>query len=396
MNIPIIGLAAKGDGLTQDGQFISGAVPGDMIASDGSIIPGPNRQAAPCRHFGRCGGCQLQHINDDTYAQFITDRIVAALQAQGLSLPDITPPHLSPISARRRVALRALRSGKQATIGFAEAKSHTLINLGECPVMDQRLFALIAPLRHLLPKLMRDKRPADVRMTLADQGVDLLLSGVQSEGLEAVEALADFAATHRIARLSIDEGFGPEARHEPEPVTVSFNDVPVPLPHAAFLQATPDGEAALVAAAKEAVGKAKQVADLFAGLGTFTFACSGKVHAVEGARDAILALQQAANRSGRLITSEHRDLFRRPLTAAELAIYDAVIIDPPRTGAKEQCEQLAQSPVPIIASISCNPATFSRDARILVDGGYRMEWIRPIGQFRWSTHVELAARFVRV
>jgi 23S rRNA (uracil1939-C5)-methyltransferase len=137
------------------------------------------------------------------------------------------------------------------------------------------------------------------------------------------------------------------------------------------------------------------VADLFAGLGTFTFACGGKVHAVEGARDAIVALQQAANRAGRPITSEHRDLFRRPLTAKELNHFDAVIIDPPRTGAKEQCDQLAASTVPVIASISCNPATFARDAKILIDGGYRMEWIRPIGQFRWSTHVELAARFVR-
>ncbi len=395
MNIPIISLAAKGDGVTADGRFVPGAIPGDLLNDDGTITPGPNRQVPPCRHFGKCGGCQLQHVTDEAYADFVVERIASALMAQGLPLPDIASPHLSPAGARRRVALRALRTGKQISLGFAEGRSHTLVNLGECPVMDPRLFALIAPLRPLLLKLLRDKRPSDIRMTIADQGIDLMLSGVRIDGLEAVEALSDFAAAHRLARLSVDEGHGPEARHEPEPVTISFGGIPVPLPFSAFLQATPDGEAALVKAAKDAVGGAKQVADLFAGLGTFTFACTGKVHAVEGARDAIVALQQAANRSRRLVTSDHRDLFRRPVTAAELAPYDAVIIDPPRTGAKEQCEQLAACTVPVIASISCNPATFARDAKILVDGGYRMEWIRPVGQFRWSTHVELAARFVR-
>jgi 23S rRNA (uracil1939-C5)-methyltransferase len=395
MTSPIIGLAAKGDGLTADGKFVPGGVPGDTLNDDGSITAGPNRQAPPCTHYGRCGGCQLQHANDATYSAFIMDRITSALSAQGLALPQIVPPHLSPAGSRRRVALRALKSGKLASIGFAEGRSHTLVNLSMCPVMDPCLFALIAPLKKLLPALMKDKRPADIRMTIADQGIDLMISGVQAEGLAAIEAISDFAAEHRIARLSIDEGFGAEARHEPEPVTVSFGGVAVPLPQAAFLQATPDGEAALVSAAKAAIGSAGQVADLFSGLGTFTFACGGKVHAVEGARDAIIALQQAANRTGRLVSSEHRDLFRRPLTSQELNRFDAVIIDPPRTGAKEQCDQLAASSVPVIASISCNPATFARDAKILVDGGYRIDWIRPVGQFRWSTHVEVAARFVR-
>jgi 23S rRNA (uracil1939-C5)-methyltransferase len=156
-----------------------------------------------------------------------------------------------------------------------------------------------------------------------------------------------------------------------------------------------DGEVALVAAVKEAVGDAAEAADLFAGLGTFTFALPGKVHAVEGARDAILALQQAANRGLRPVTVEHRDLFRRPIPAADLARFDAVVIDPPRAGAKEQIEELAASRVPIIASISCNPATFARDARILIGGGYQLDWIKPVGQFRWSNHVELAARFSR-
>lgn len=232
-------------------------------------------------------------------------------------------------------------------------------------------------------------------MTVADQGVDLLISGVDPEGLAAAEAITDFALAHKLARFSIDEGYGPEPRWEPEPVTVTLSGVAVNLPEGAFLQATVDGEAALVGAVRGVVAGASHVADLFAGLGTFSFAAPGAVVAVEGARDAILALQMAAKRTGRTVTAEHRDLYRRPLTAQDLSRFDAVIVDPPRAGAKEQVEALAASAVPVIAYVSCNPATFARDAKLLVDGGYRLEHIQPVGQFRWSTHVELAARFRR-
>jgi 23S rRNA (uracil1939-C5)-methyltransferase len=178
-------------------------------------------------------------------------------------------------------------------------------------------------------------------------------------------------------------------------VTVTLGGLAVPLPEGAFLQATPDGEAALVAAVVEGVGKAKNAADLFAGLGTFTFATDGNVHAVEGAQALVLALQSSANRARRSVTSEHRDLFRRPLTSAELARFDAVIFDPPRAGAPDQVAQIAASAVPTVVAVSCNPATFARDAKILGAGGYQLDWIQPVGQFRWSTHVELAARFSR-
>ena len=391
----ITGFAARGDGLTASGRFVSGAVPGDYVTDLADIIPGPNRQDPPCRHFGRCGGCQLQHVNDATYAGFVTDRIVSALKTQKVALPEMRTPHLSPAFARRRVALRALKAGKHIQLGFAEEASHKLIDLAECPVMAPELFAIIAPLKRLLMLILKDRRPADIRMTVADQGIDLLIAGGEAEGLAAIEALSDFARVHTLARLSLDEGYGPQVQWEPEPVTITFGRVSVALPEAAFLQATQDGEAALVAAVAEAVGGAAEAADLFAGLGTFTFALPGKVHAVEGARDEILALQHAANRSLRAVSVEHRDLFRRPIPAADLARFDAVVIDPPRAGAKEQVEELAASRVGIIASISCNPATFARDARILVGGGYKLDWIQPVGQFRWSNHVELAAQFSR-
>lgn len=384
----IVRLAARGDGVDENGGFHALTAPGDVI-ENGVITPGPHRIEPACRHFGRCGGCQLQHVDDASYADFLVDRIAGALAAQGLSA-DIAPPHLSPPGTRRRVALRALRRGKQVVLGFAEAGSHNLIDLRACPVMHPDLFALIMPLRALLRHLLRDRRTGDLRMTLTDQGVDLLISGVEAEGLAAAEELSDFAARYHLARLSLDEGFGPAVRWEPDPVTITLGGVRVAMPEGAFLQATADGEAALVAAVRDAV--AGPVIDLFAGLGTFTFA-AGAVHAVEGARDALLALQSAANRAGLLIKAEHRDLFRRPVMAAELAAYQSVILDPPRAGAKEQIAEIAAAKVPVIASVSCNPATFARDARVLVDAGYRIDWIRPVGQFRWSTHAELAARF---
>lgn len=396
MNDMILRLAARGDGVSAAGVHIAGAAPGDAIGSDGALIRGEHYQQPPCPHYGRCGGCQLQHVDDASYATYLSDRIISGLAAQGLDAPLMQPPALSPPRSRRRIALRALKQGKRLVLGYAEAGSHTLIDLRDCPVMHPALLALIAPLRALLPLLLRERRPAELRMTLADQGVDLMMSGVEAEGLAAAEAIIDFAGKHKLARLSLDEGYGPAARWEPQPVTICLGGVAVGLPDGAFLQATAEGEQALIGAVRAHLGGATRIADLFAGLGTFAFGLDGQVHAVEGARDAILALQVAANRSRPSVSSDHRDLYRRPLTAAELSRFDAVVLDPPRAGAKEQVIELAASAVPRIAYVSCNPATFARDARLLVDGGYRLDVIQPVGQFRWSTHAELAAGFSRV
>ena len=392
---PIIRIAARGDGMTASGRHSPLSAPGDLLAIDGTLAHGPHHISPACRHFPACGGCQLQHIDDESYAAFVVDRVASALAAQRFADADIRPAHLSPPHSRRRASLTAERRGKQILLGFNAAQSNRIVDMAQCPVLHPALEALVKPLRGLLAHLIADRKAATVQMTLADQGVDLLISNVEAEGLDAVMALTDFAQTHALARLSIDEGYGPTARWEPEPVTITLGGLPVTMPEGAFLQATADGEAALVAAVREAVGAVETSADLFAGLGTFALALPGQVVAVEAARDAILSLQSAANRSGRTVACEHRDLFRRPVTAKELAKFEAVVLDPPRAGAREQVAEIAASPVPRLAYVSCNPATFARDASILANGGYRLDWVQPVGQFRWSTHVELAAAFSR-
>ena len=389
MTEPVVRIAARGDGVTASGRHVPFGVPGDTVSEDGTVAPGPHHQVPPCRHYPECGGCQLQHADDEAYCGYLRSRVETALAQHGLAAV-MREPHLSPPNSRRRASLRAMKVGKGAVVGFNAAKSHRIVDLQECHILRHELFTLVAPLRALLGGLLQPKRTAEVQLTLIDQGVDLLIKGVAAEGLAAIEALTSFAAGLRLARLSIDQGLGPETLYEPQPATATLSRVPVAFPIGGFLQATEDGEAALVGAVKEATDDAKDVADLFAGLGTFALAV-GAAYAAEASRDAAAALKRAAPST----SVEHRDLYRRPLDAGELERFDAVILDPPRAGAAEQAAALAASAVRRIAYVSCNPATFARDAKTLVDGGYALDWVRPVGQFRWSTHVELAAAFSR-
>ncbi|WP_374295829.1 class I SAM-dependent RNA methyltransferase [Sphingomonas sp.] len=393
MTDTIIRVAARGDGITADGRHAAFAAPGDVLAADGTLTHGPHHQVPPCRHFPTCGGCQLQHLDDDSYAAFVADRVSSALDGQGLAAP-IRAPHVSPPNTRRRATLHAEAKGGRIRLGFSEEKSHAIVDIAECHILRPELFALVAPLRGLLQRL-GFKRRCDIHLAMADQGPDVTITGFAPEGLDAAEAIIAFCERHKVARLSVDDGMGPETRWEPEPVTITLGGIAVPLPPGAFLQATEDGEAALVAAVREGVGKAGVVADLFTGLGTFALALPARVYAAEGARDALFSLKAAANGAGRQVFAEHRDLYRRPLTKPELDRFDAIVLDPPRAGARDQAEALAQADVSAIAYVSCNPASFARDAKMLADHGWRIDWVQPVGQFRWSTHVELAARFVR-
>lgn len=393
---PIIRIAAKGEGVTASGLHVKGAAPGDIVSAGGVVERGPHYQVPPCAHFGTCGGCELQHCDDVALAELVHDRVVYAARAQGLEPQVVGPTHLSPPRSRRRASLHAVNGGSRALIGFHAAGSHRVVDLRECHVLVPELFALVGPLRDYLSK-RKTKYSAEIDLALTDRGADCAIRNLKVEGLDQTEDLLDFCRLNGLARLSLDQGYGPETFWEPEPVTVSLGGVPVPYPSGAFLQATQDGEDALTAAVVEWLGDCTAVADLFAGLGTFAFALAPRVPvtAAEAARDAVLACKSAATRYRVPVEALHRDLFRSPLRSEELVRFDGVVIDPPRAGARAQVEQLAASGVKRIAYVSCNPSSWSRDGAMLAAAGFQLAEVRPVGQFRWSTHVELASLFIK-
>jgi 23S rRNA (uracil1939-C5)-methyltransferase len=393
----IIRVAARGDGVTADGRYVAHAAPGDMLDPSGGLIKGPHHATPPCQHFPLCGGCQLQHLDEESLRTFIADRVSHALATQQVEIGEIMPVHISPPTSRRRVAVRSAWAGKQFQLGFSTEKSHRIIDLNACDVMAPELFALLKPLRALLGPRLNRARQVQIKLGVVDQGVDVLIENWIANDLDTHEALSEFAKAHGLARLSLDEGYGPVPFWEPEPVTVTLDGVAVAYPPYGFLQATKDGETALVDAVKAIVGDRSLVADLFTGLGTFALSLDAgkKIYAAEADREPILALKAAAGRAGRTIFAEHRDLFRRPLSPDELNKFQVVILDPPRAGAKEQVVQLAASNVPEIAYVSCSPASFARDAKTLISAGYRLQRVWPVGQFRWSTHIELVGHFSR-
>jgi 23S rRNA (uracil1939-C5)-methyltransferase len=322
--------------------------------------------------------------------------VVNAARGQGLEPAELLPVHLSPPHSRRRAGLHALRIAGGAVLGYREGGSHRVVDLAECPVLHPALAALIAPLRRFVaahgPKAM-----VGIDLTLADQGVEASFAQFPLEGLGPTEAALDFARERGLARLSFDSGYGPETMWEPEPVTVTLGGVPVGLPAGAFLQATHDAEYRMAADAAAWLEGARMVADLFAGLGTFAFALreGRKVLAVEAEQAAHLACKAAGARTGGAVLALHRDLFRNPLQPAELNRFDAVLLDPPRAGARAQIAEIAASTVARVVYVSCNPSSWARDAAVLVEAGFRLAKLRPVGQFRWSTHVELVSLFER-
>jgi 23S rRNA (uracil1939-C5)-methyltransferase len=404
-------LGSDGSGLlTLNGKLIAvpGALEGERIeialTRSGTArltrrdTDSPQRISPPCRHFGRCGGCTLQHLAPDLYASFKSRIITDALARQGIHDVQLRPIEISPRGSRRRATLEAKRDGNRIMLGFHEAASHSVVDMLECPILSPALTALLPPLRSLLNTLLPARGAATITLDESDRGVDLGLKLPGSPDLAALEMLAAFAASQDIARLWWQDRAGaPMPIAERRRPSVRLGDVDVDLPPAAFRQATAAGELALTRAVIEAAGSAQHIADLFAGIGTFTLPLSARrVHAVEqssAALDALAAAVRRAQCTG--LTVKRRDLFSRPLLPAELNRYDAVLFDPPRAGAAAQCDQLAQSTVPTVIAVSCNPASFARDAAILLNGPYRLEWVLPVDQFLWSNHVELVAVFRR-
>ncbi|WP_224199523.1 MULTISPECIES: class I SAM-dependent RNA methyltransferase [Pacificimonas] len=389
-------LAARGDGVTESGTFVPGAVPGDLVHEDGRIEPGPHRREPPCRHFGTCGACQLQHADDEVLGAFARGRIESALAKSGIAPGAVARTHISPPRSRRRASLRAQTRGGRLSLGFNEESSRTVVDIEECHVLTPGLFCLLGALREPLSAALPADWISSLTLTETLNGYDMLMTNMSPE--RARRAFSPvWMERAGVARISVEDRGAAEPLFQRDLPMVAFDGQGVAFPAGSFLQATADGEAALQAAVLDFAKGAGRVADLFCGLGTFALplARRAKVTAADAAGPAIEALKQAAGAGGFNLGADHRDLFRRPYTAKELKSFDCVVVDPPRAGARIQCETAAASNLERFVYVSCNPSTFARDAEILVAGGFRLEELRPVAQFRWSTHVELAANFVR-
>ncbi len=405
------GLGARGGGIVLDEPqrlYVADALPGETCLvqpesrrGDGwtarvldRLTDSPDRVAARCRHFGQCGGCQAQHLSPPAYTSWKRELVVTAFRQADLPTACIGLLAMPVAGMRRRVRLVARRHGTNVRFGFQAFSSHVVVDVAECPVMRADVWPVVTRLRPILPALLTDGRALDVAVLMTDTGADVLVIGPGSLGLEAREALATAAQAGDWARVSwqSEEAVAPEpvcCRHTP---VLTWGGTPVEVPPGTFVQASAEVEASLLALAVEATGSAQTVADLYAGCGSFSFALAAvgrHVHAVDRNAAAIAAVRHSAGMWSRPLTTECRDLVRRPLSAAELNRFDAVVLDPPRAGAANQAAELARSAAPVVVSVSCRPATAARDAATLVAGGYRLVSVTLFDQFVWSPHVEL-------
>lgn len=413
-------LGHSGDGVIEvDGRkyFVAYAAPGDRLQikfnpgdKDRAAIvqilkPGDARVTAPCRHFTECGGCALQHLSDLFVADWKREQIIDALAHRGLHDVTVRPTQTMPPASRRRAAFTAEHGADGIQIGFHARMSKRLVPVSECTVLDKNIVQALPGLEKMLAPLLRHGQSVRLLVTQTGTGLDVDVqfgSGQKAEpNLRLRTLLAASADRLDLARLSWN-GVILLERRKPK---IILGGTPVSPPPGAFLQASSQGEAALIALVLEALGtktlgaKGARILDLFAGCGTFTFpvASHARVHAVEGDRAMTEAIRQAANQRQGLkqIEASHRDLQRGPLSIEELKPYAAVIFDPPKAGARAQADQIAASQIHKVIAVSCAPATFARDARSLVDGGFLLRWVAPVDQFRWSAEVELVALFER-
>ena len=395
--IQIDRLGHQGDGIAAGPIYVPGALPGETVEGslDGNVLrdvkivePSSNRVRPPCSHAKSCGGCQLQHASDSFVADWKMDVVARALAAHGIET-QMRPIVTSPAQSRRRASFSAKRTKKAATAGFHKKQSDIVIAVPNCKLVHPDVMAALPTVEELAIIGGSRKGEISVLVTLTDTGLDLSVTGGKPLDDALRIALADLTRKHNIARLSWD---GEIALQHERPV-LRLGNAPVSPPPGAFLQATQDGEANLIATVKEIVGKSKRVADLFAGCGTFALPLSetAEVLAVEGDKTMTDALEDGWRNGRNLkhLTAAARDLFRNPLLPDELRKIDAVVIDPPRAGAEAQFKQLAKAGVPTIAHVSCSPATFARDCATLIAAGYSLDWVQTVDQFRWSTHVEV-------
>ncbi len=429
LDLRIDRLGAQGDGVAQGlerrgpegrgpaGQgpegplFVPYALPGERVRvaveagqSHGRLLavlePSPDRVRPICPHFGICGGCALQHLEEGPYLAWKRDQVGAALASRGLDVR-IEPVRSVTLASRRRASFALGRAPSGAVLGYHRRGSHDIFDVKACPVLVPQLEASLPKLKAALAGLAPAKGQARVHVTVSDAGLDVAVEDVgAAQGADrhaslARASLAQAAIAAGVARLTLD---GEVVMQRAAP-SLTLSGAHVVPPPGVFLQASGAAEEILVELAGEGVGRAKRVADLFAGLGPFTLALAkgAAVDAFEHDTDALAALAVAARATPKLkpVRVHVRDLFRTPLTARELAAYDAVVLDPPRAGARAQATELAASSVAKIVAVSCNPGTLARDLRILIDGGYRIIRVVPVDQFRFSPHIEVVAHLER-
>jgi 23S rRNA (uracil1939-C5)-methyltransferase len=396
--VDIVRLGAQGDGVAETAngpRYIPFALPGERVrvGAEGSpellSPPSPERRQPLCRHFKTCGGCVAQHMSEPLYASWKRGIVVEALRQHGIDAT-VAPLYGIAPGSRRRAVLTARQEGGGFVLGYHRRRSHELFTVEECPVLHPGIVSRLPGLHAIAARLAR----GEIRLTvlLTPVGLDVTADGGGTRiGARAAGELACLAADHGIARICVD---GETIVERARPV-LAMGGANVEPPPGAFVQAVAEAEAVMVDCVLAAAAKAKRVADLFCGIGTFTLplARRARVLAVDGEEEAIAALVTAARHAQGLkpIDTKVRDLFRMPLSPKELKGFDAVVLDPARAGAEAQARQLARSGVPVAICVSCNPGTLARDVRILLDGGYALDSVTPIDQFLYSHHVEAVA-----
>ncbi|ODT15562.1 MAG: RNA methyltransferase [Mesorhizobium sp. SCN 65-12] len=395
-------LGSQGDGIAAvDGGevFIPFTLPGETVTAARqkdrgtlmSVLEASLLRVDPeCRHFTECGGCALQHYEADAYRHWKRDKVLHALKGKGIACEVAALVPCAPHS-RRRVVFSARRTETGMLLGFVRALSSEIIPVEECPISLPPVIAALDRLRALAGLVCATPKPFHMMVTVTASGLDIAVQDAGKLGENQRRIASNFVLAEGFARLAVDG----EIIIEPKKPVVQFGSVAVAVPSGAFLQATEAAEQTMADLVGKHLSRAKKVADLFSGCGSFALrlAAKSEVHAVEADAPALAALDHAFRFASGLkrVTSERRDLFRRPLTFKELNVFDGLVFDPPRAGAEDQSKQIARSDVPFVAAVSCNPVTLARDLRILLDGGYVLKSVTPIDQFLWSSHVEAVA-----
>lgn len=379
---------------TLAGERVRVRLDGDRAEAVEIVDASPDRQPPICRHFGTCGGCGLQHMRQHAYLAWKRGQVVAALSARGIEVPVAEVLGIDG-GSRRRTILAAVRASGGVVLGYHARKSHRLVDITECPVLIPDIADAFDRLRRIAEGACPRRGQMTLTVLATDAGLDVCLTGTAKPSAALRHNLIERALQADLARLAIDD----EVLVETRPPAIAMGSVAAIPPPGAFVQASRKAEVAMAEAVLAATASAKTVADLFCGVGTFTLrlAHHAAVTGVEADPAAVTALENAVRRSPGLkpVTVARRDLFRRPLMPAELDRFDAVVFDPPRAGAKSQAEMLAACKVPTLVAVSCNPATFARDMRILMDGGYVPQSVQPVDQFLYSSHIEVVAELRR-